>query len=875
MVGQGYTLKELPLRLKTITDMRTIIIFILLLFPFLGFAQTSYSGRVSDAKDKHPLDVVSVCLLNATGDVLGYCYSNPDGTFSLSNNTKENAVALSFQLLGYSPKKLELRSFSTGQEVLMEQSSLKIREVKVVSNRIRQQNDTTSYSVSGFSMPQDRSIEDVLRKMPGVDVLPTGTIKVNNRSISALYIDGMNLLNGKYTLGTKNIPWDMVSEVQVLHRHEAVAARRGRSFSENVALNLVLKDDAHNRVIPMLDLALGVRDDGTLNHEARLMGMLFGKKTQNISMYKNANTGQNIISELQDKVSLLQGQIEEPDMLYDAFQTPEGLPSERYQFNDAHLAAVNHLHKFRKDAELKVQLDALQEKNEGYQSNVTSYAFPDNSYTVGEFQDYNSILNRASGKIDFQLNSPELYVKENMEGLLQLNRSWNNLQADQTLQDRHKSHLQQQALGNNLEVIKNYDKHSIALYSDFKYSELPQWLAVSSDPFQEVNLKSFRSDTYTYLQHRLLGLNIRYQVGFNYQRDRLTSEATQGANDLSLQKYRFYVTPSFMGKKGSWQYNLSLPLALEHVTLDYQEPAKERETVKRWMPEPSLNLSYRPNGNVVFTYRSDYGFRESGIRNLYRGFIYTNYKTASAYDTSFTYETSWLNSLGANYSNPVIGLFGHLIGSFSQGWNKSVVYSDYEGTGMVRNKTKTMPHKTESWTLNGQLAKSFGWAKSMFTLNGSHNQAKDQLYLSGQLTPYRNKVWLWGMSLSMRPVSWLTLEGSSSWTDVHTYLDFQKETAITSYCRGNYKLETHVLVSANSSLSFTQDLVHNTRIHKDSYFADVSFNHKFKRCELTLLARNLSNAREFLTTQESANITSITCQQLRPREFLVRLMLDL
>lgn len=856
--------------------MRNIIILLfLLLFPLWGAAQTKYSGRVSDAGNKHPLDVVSVCLLNASGDVLGYCYSDPDGTFSLTNGTRESVSALSFQLLGYSPKKLDVKSFRNGQDVLLEQSSLKIREVKVVSNRIRQQNDTTTYSVSGFSMPQDRSIEDVLRKMPGVDVLPSGTIKVNNRSISALYIDGMNLLNGKYTLGTKNIPWDMVRDVQVLHRHEAVAARRGRSFSENVALNLVLKDDAHNRIIPMLDLALGVRDDGTLNHEARLMGMMFGRKTQNISMYKNANTGQNIISELQDKVNLLQGQMEEPDMLYDAFQTPEGLPSERYQFNDAHLAAVNHLHRFREDAELKVQLDALHEQNEGYQSNTTSYTFPGESYTVGEYQEYNSIQNRASCKIDFQLNSPDLYVKEKMEGLLQLNRSWNNMAIDQMLSSRHKSHLRQQALGNNLEVIRNYDKHSMALYSDLKYSELPQWLAAGSEPFQEVNLKSFQSHSYTYLQHRLLGLNIRYQVGFNYQKDRLTSQAAQAGNDLSLQKYRFYITPSFMGKKGGWQYNLSLPLALQRVTLDYQEPAEEKETVHRWMPEPSLDLSYRPNGNFVFAYRSDYGFRESGIRNLYRGFIYTNYKTASAYDTSFTYETSWVNSLRVNYSNPMIGLFGYLAGSYTQGWNKSVVYSDYEGTGMVRNRTKALPHKTESQSLSGQLSKSFAWAKSMFTLGGSLSSTHDELYLSGQLTPYRSKVRLLSMSLSMRPASWLSLEGSSSWTDVQTCLDFQKETAATSYCRGTYKLETHFLISAGSTLTFSQDMVHNTRIHKDSYFADVSFNHKFKRCELTLLARNLSNAKEFLTTQESANITSITCQQIRPREFLVKLMFDL
>ena len=82
-------------------------------------------------------------------------------------------------------------------------------EVKIKSNRITQRKDTLVYSVSGFKMSQERSIEDVLKKIQGIEVAKNGQIRFQDRPISNFYIDGMNLLDSRYTLASRNIPADM------------------------------------------------------------------------------------------------------------------------------------------------------------------------------------------------------------------------------------------------------------------------------------------------------------------------------------------------------------------------------------------------------------------------------------------------------------------------------------------------------------------------------------------------------------------------------------------------------------------------------------------------------------------------------------------
>ena len=125
-----------------------------------------------------------------------------------------------------------------GQTIKMQEQAIALKEVKVTPQRIREQGDTLTYSVESFKLKQDRSIADVIAKMPGLEVLPSGTIRYQGKAINKFYIEGMDLLGGKYAMASENLSADKVKSVQVYENHQPVKVLKDIKFSEQAALNL-------------------------------------------------------------------------------------------------------------------------------------------------------------------------------------------------------------------------------------------------------------------------------------------------------------------------------------------------------------------------------------------------------------------------------------------------------------------------------------------------------------------------------------------------------------------------------------------------------------------------------------------------------------
>jgi hypothetical protein len=95
--------------------------------------------------------------------------------------------------------------------------------------------------VNSFSKEQDRSIGDVLKRMPGIEVLPDGKILYQGKAINKYYIEGLDLLEGKYNLANDNLPYQEVSQVQILENHQPIKTLDSLQFSDRSALNIKLK----------------------------------------------------------------------------------------------------------------------------------------------------------------------------------------------------------------------------------------------------------------------------------------------------------------------------------------------------------------------------------------------------------------------------------------------------------------------------------------------------------------------------------------------------------------------------------------------------------------------------------------------------------
>lgn len=236
--------------------------------------------------------------------------------------------------------------------ITLVESSFKLREVSVSSQRIKGTGDTLTYSVTGFRQKQDRSIADVIAKMPGMEVKADGRIEYQGRAINKFYVEGLDLMGAQYGIANKNISADKVVSVQVMQNHQPVRSLRGVSFTDQAALNIVLKDEAKAVWNGAADVGLGYGDD--FLYDCRLMGMRFNKKFQTLMMYKNNNTGKDIATEVLDLTAQANEISESGIVSMPVTGTPQ-LNSERYTFNKSHLAAGNWLWRTGQNTELRLQ----------------------------------------------------------------------------------------------------------------------------------------------------------------------------------------------------------------------------------------------------------------------------------------------------------------------------------------------------------------------------------------------------------------------------------------------------------------------------------------------------------------------------------------
>lgn len=190
--------------------------YLLLLFASLSaVAQVDVRGMVIDREANELLVGASVIVKGADGKIKKFASTKADGTFSMQVPSIAGC-RLEVTMMSFAKQSLPLDSVSFPLTVYMETGATMLKEVTVKADRIREQGDTITYNVGSFAQSQDRSIGDVLRRMPGIDVSQSGKIQYQGEDINKFYIEGSDLLGGKYGIATNGISHDDVGAVEVM-----------------------------------------------------------------------------------------------------------------------------------------------------------------------------------------------------------------------------------------------------------------------------------------------------------------------------------------------------------------------------------------------------------------------------------------------------------------------------------------------------------------------------------------------------------------------------------------------------------------------------------------------------------------------------------
>ena len=155
--------------------MRYFLVAILSFVVSLITTAQTYQGKVVGESGK-PLRSASVVLLADDGrTTLSFTRTAGDGSFALSESGKR-AESILFSYVGYARDTVSVKDFRQGQTIVMHEKSVMIKETKIRAPRVSQRGDTLTYLVNSFRQKQDRTITDVIKKMPGLQVGEDGTL---------------------------------------------------------------------------------------------------------------------------------------------------------------------------------------------------------------------------------------------------------------------------------------------------------------------------------------------------------------------------------------------------------------------------------------------------------------------------------------------------------------------------------------------------------------------------------------------------------------------------------------------------------------------------------------------------------------------------
>ncbi|MBQ2215566.1 MAG: carboxypeptidase-like regulatory domain-containing protein, partial [Prevotella sp.] len=229
--------------------MKYVLVVIIIFLSLSCMAQSNVSGIVQDSITKHPLEMANITLVR-DGKPISFTRTNEEGGFKIQAKPNDFIVVT---FLGYQKKTVTITEQPMVISLIPEAFNLK--EVEVKGGRILGRADTITYDLSRFSNERDNSLNDVLKKLPGIDVGKNGQITYNGKAIDRFTIEGLDLTGGKYNKINETLKPSEVDKAEVIEHDQPIKALRDKVFTDNVAMNIKLKDEARDQWLGSLSLS--------------------------------------------------------------------------------------------------------------------------------------------------------------------------------------------------------------------------------------------------------------------------------------------------------------------------------------------------------------------------------------------------------------------------------------------------------------------------------------------------------------------------------------------------------------------------------------------------------------------------------------------
>jgi len=877
----------------------------LLLLNVLHAQDAIIKGSIKDKISNKPVSNVSILLKNKEGKTFNFAISNNQGEFSLvlSSSSKNDSLLLELICLGYKKILQPLDKETKVYNLLLEATFIDLDKVEVKTTApIKINGDTLSYNVDYFARNEDRSIGDVLKRIPGMDVSENGQIKFNGKKIINLYIQGDDLMDGRYGLASKAINKDMIKSIDVLRNFQPIKVLKGKVLTNDVAVNLILKDENSIKLAGQAMLGAGLPSQ----YDVELNAMIFNKKFKTLNSFKANNSGvdyQNDFKQFQADNFLSSIDNKRPDLLLSSALAPNpDIPRQNYYLNESGVINLNTLYNTKDTIQIRTNVQLFTDRNTFNFENNT------NNFTLTDTIQFNQI--QRSIRKPFVFNS-SINIEANKTKSYISNKLNMNFTSDNDFSSVlfNKDGFNQQLLNKTKEFSNNFNwiprlkgKNILNVGINSSYNNMPQTLDVFSGLEPVIlngslayNTVQQFAETPTLFNHLSVSYLIQgiirqeYQVGvvnewqelksvlnLTQLNGSLTKYGGDVGNNLNWRRNKVFFSPKYFFKNNKWQFITSLPLIWQSI--HYNQTDYQLENMNsRFFFNPKANIRFDLNAEDYV--ETDYHFSNSlgNIFGVYRGLLLNNYQTLNRNNAELQEKKISSTGIKYNFQRARILLF------MKAGVNYSKVTANTILSSTISNNiqsTVLLPFENDQSkiSIDASIKKYIFKIRGNLSFSGVFQRSFFNQFINGQKLSFNNDaiVFEGGIDGKIGEVFTLNYSANLNLSSSEQNNNLNNTPSIANkFSRLNQYFNWGYSPSSKLFFNFKGTHIHVSQQNqpKINYlFMDASLRHKITKLKMdfSIEATNLLNIQEYKIFNVTSNQFSVNSFELRNRMIIAR-----
>ena len=843
-----------------------------------SIVERSISGSITE-KNGEVVAGANVLVQSADGKRL-FSYGSSDGEGRYEVRFRSDADSVSVSVTGFNLAKVSMVvPANIGRlDFSVEYSALKIKEVKVEASAIERKKDTVSYYVANFKDSTDRSIGDVLQKLPGIEVAPSGQIKYQGKAINKFYVEGLDMLGSQYGIATNNIQASDIAKVEVYEDHQPIKVLQDWVASDRAAINLILKSGAKGAWNGVVQAGAGYQP---VLWNGEVTPMFFGNNFQTIMTYKTNNTGDDVARELESSMGL-GWDAERLTGIQEAGNPP--VNERLYLNNNIHSVSINTINKTGEDSDLTVNAYYIHDNRNQAAENRTSYFIPgQNPLDVYENIDAESISDRMQVALQFRNNANKNYLNNR----LSFNGSWNrnNGVVGDGNQEISQVHMQPRiAVDNDFRMIRRFGKWQVDFVSNTDYNRLTSELQVKPMVFsqffdeegdgtrQHIEAERFRTENSVSTSYRAGFWNFYLKGGVYAHIENLStvlsplngigSVADSLMNGCRWRRFDVSLQPQIAYSKHS--FNMSFVSPLEVAVINGRN---------HYLARPSVYMNWKISYNLKMSAYGAYNMNLGDLYDSYSGYIMRDYRSVSKKEGNSARTGTQNYGLDMSYSNPASALFASADVSYFRSSRSQTVNNLYEGDSFIAEAIER-DNVSSGLSENGRVSKRFSTISTTVSLNGGCSRNWSETMVQGEVTPVTMDRYNVGGALNSNIGRYVIFDYSGSYS-VHSIDGYNSVDPVGTLKQNaalNFVIAKRVLLNVGAEHYFCGEIQGEDR---NMVFMNASASYKFKKFEFILEGRNLLDKRSFSAIEYSNTFSYAYAYELRPLSVMLKIRFSL